>query len=122
MLRRRPARWRPVPPSAVPALALNPRVLETAASARSAPGRRVPPPAATARRYWRNMAPRRAADAAAGSCLGPPRVRLPGSEQPRDVARDRVDFEVHALPRRCPAKAGVSQGVGDDVDAETGAV
>src|ERR1051325_2379263 len=224
MLRRRPAGWRPVPPSAVPALALTSRVLETGASARSAPSTRAPPRrpcrarpasrapapaprsrrsgcrsrwryrratpdparlvrsprkygrngwsrrgsrtqaqrirrsvrrpwprtrwppgsrrrrvpisprksrrfrrpraphlAATARRYGRNRAPRRARDAA-GSCFGSPRVRLPGSEQPRDVTRDRVNFEVHALARHGSIEACVSQGVRDDIDAETEAV
>ena len=38
--------------------------------------------------------------------------------QPGDIARERIDFEVHALSRPRLAKAGMRQRVRDDVDAE----
>ena len=59
---------------------------------------RARPLAAAARRYGRNTAPRRAGDGAVASCLGPLGF-CSRAEQPGDIARDRVDFEVHALAR-----------------------
>src|SRR5437764_1002297 len=101
MLRRRaPPLWRGAPSVVFAALTLRSR--GSGASARRAPGRRG--------------SPRRAAGEEHGSWRG--LLRWACAEQPGDIARERVDFEVHAPAGFGVAQARMRQRIGNDVDAE----